>query len=929
MPVYGGYSVSCRPLGTNGSFGPLADTTQAFTQPSTAFIPFVDGSKQLKQNLVFALEAADGNGPFEFMIPVSQYPIPPTYIFPRNYAYASYHFPLDFGSSLYIDSFLDEFKPFEDNYFLRNFVYSPTNMNSDGSLGSGVYYDPSVIPFSLPPIQIPSSVPFSFPEYAYVTGGNTNLLTPQLSTTNAQWIYSACQPPDTAQGNIGIDDPLPYDTLYLPNGQENIFGLAYQSARRLYKQGVTLHDDLLAAGGNIPDTNNAPEFFYAQVAPPQLQTVGYFFGVPNRDYLPGHAGFDPANTVPPLIASVGQSFALSGWARQTVNSNDTKLAYLEQYFDRAYKIDAIGNVTTNQTGLLSPYGEFFPTDPGLVALLTMPDIDTGQRGTGVVNVIKLQTDVDLNGQMDLSFAGPDNTSQARPFQWWINDVSDQMTFTGDPGHEVEDFGFSPDYKSPFIVSRRDLENYARLWICGVPVLPTGQGYTVTLGMSAVSGNPAINLVDAVETNGGTLYLSDTDVAGVELQRDYGLLRMKYPTIAPTNTFTLPANLFTNAGNKYFLFEGAGIGEGQLTLTISQGSNVLAQTSMWLDLHDVKDFYEQAYATNVTSGKPPSSLVSQFSVIKTASVAPDETKQVIVFVHGINNTVSSYESTSRTIFKRLRQSGYRGRFASFRWPCAYLPWNTANPFQYNLGEFYAFKSATALKNYLSYLRNRPDLAGYAIDLYAHSQGNVVASEAVLQGAPFDNYILAQGAFPAHCYDTNAPFLQKLLDAETNSVNAVQTPFYPVNGGYHGYCSTIHGNLLDFYNTNDFALATGTTLGLQTNWEEDQRAQKPEAFLGGPSYVYDPATFITKGYYTFGSSYTVTDLQEIKALVARSRSKAVGAQGGLHGAISGSVDLFGTFGFGLTRSEHSAQFDRPIQTSKSYWDEVVRTFNPATP
>jgi hypothetical protein len=38
-------------------------------------------------------------------------------------------------------------------------------------------------------------------------------------------------------------------------------------------------------------------------------------------------------------------------------------------------------------------------------------------------------------------------------------------------------------------------------------------------MSAVSGNPAINLVDAVETNGGTLYLSDTNVAGVELQRD--------------------------------------------------------------------------------------------------------------------------------------------------------------------------------------------------------------------------------------------------------------------------------------------------------------------------------------------------------------------------------------------------------------------------
>jgi len=362
------------------------------------------------------------------------------------------------------------------------------------------------------------------------------------------------------------------------------------------------------------------------------------------------------------------------------------------------------------------------------------------------------------------------------------------------------------------------------------------------------------------------------------------------------------------------------------LTISQGSNVLAQTSTWLDLHDVKDFFEQAYATNVTSGKPPSSLVSDFDVIQTAkSPAPDETKQIIIFIHGINNTVSDYETTTRIIFKRLYWAGYHGRFASFRWPCSYLPPTTANPFLYNLGEFYAFKSATALKNYLGYLRNnRTDLTGYAIDLYAHSQGNVVTSEALLQGAPFDNYILTQGAFPAHCFDTNAPFLQKLLDAETNSVNAVQTPFYPANGGYHGYCSLIHGNLIDFYNTNDFALATGTTLGLQTNWEEDQRTQKPEAFFGGPSYIYDTNTLITTGYYTFGSSYTVTDLQEIKALVARSRSKAVGAQGGLHGAIRGSVDLFSSYGFWNTRDEHSAQFARPIQTCLPYYRQMLTSF-----
>ena len=129
---------------------------------------------------------------------------------------------------------------------------------------------------------------------------------------------------------------------------------------------------------------------------------------------------------------------------------------------------------------------------------------------------------------------------------------------------------------------------------------------------------------------------------------------------------------------------------------------------------------------------------------------------------------------------------------------------------------------------------------------------------------------------------------------------------------------------FYNANDFALATGSYGPFPTNWEEDQRSQKPEAFMGGPSYIYYPSNQTSVAYYTFGSSYTATDLQEIKSMVARSRSKAVGAQGGLHGVISSSVDLFGSYGFGNTRDEHSAQFDRPIQTVLPYYRQMLTSF-----
>ena len=136
-----------------------------------------------------------------------------------------------------------------------------------------------------------------------------------------------------------------------------------------------------------------------------------------------------------MIAPIGRPLFLTAWAKQAIlNGFTNKFAYLEQYFTNAYTIDATGNVTTNSAGLLSPYGEFFPMQPGPAALVTMADIDPPyQQGTGVVNVIKLQTDVDHNGVMDKSFAGPDNTSQTRPLVWWINNDCDWSTSSSDPG----------------------------------------------------------------------------------------------------------------------------------------------------------------------------------------------------------------------------------------------------------------------------------------------------------------------------------------------------------------------------------------------------------------------------------------------------------------------------------------------------------------
>ena len=82
-----------------------------------------------------------------------------------------------------------------------------------------------------------------------------------------------------------------------------------------------------------------------------------------------------------------------------------------------------------QTSLAFPshsYGDFLPMLPGPAALRTMADIDTGQYTNAVVNVIKLQLDVNHDGTMDLSFAGPDNTFAGPAVcVFWVNNDYDR------------------------------------------------------------------------------------------------------------------------------------------------------------------------------------------------------------------------------------------------------------------------------------------------------------------------------------------------------------------------------------------------------------------------------------------------------------------------------------------------------------------------
>lgn len=874
--------------------GHFSDATSLWGSGRT--IPYFDGRAQLKQNLIFLLRAATPEVSFGYSYHEPSYA--PYFIGnPTNYAYAGF-FEMDDSWGM-PRAEVHEFRPFDEHYRYRNFVFDLAQTGSSGHLQTSLHWES----FWDLVLEYPATNQFRYP---------TNVVTfpTLLGASDTRWLYWSEFFPkyDGPWDVIGITYQAP--DFIMAGGAQNIFGLSYLSAKLAWGNALG-NTATLVPGGSVNGANGG--YFYPETTQPGFQTVNYLFA-PVRDYglsdvpLPGNEGFLNTNTTPLLITSVGDGFfQLAGYAKLAITNGYAGVyGYLGQYFDKAYKTTN-GVVTTNETGILSPYGEFFPTEPGLTALVTMPDLDTGERGTATVHVVKLQLDVNHDGVMDLRFAGPDNTSPSRPFHFWINDDWDRNEKDSDPGNSDR----KHDYVYPVISSKRDLEDFARLWVTGQPPLLASNGYVVTLSWANVTGNPAIRLYRSCETNGGIGYLSDTNIAAQQAayssfymtNSGYGAALDDLP-IGAGNPFVFPANFFASGTNNYLLICGAGVGKGELVLTISQNeTNVFAQTSLWLDLHDVKDFYERAVITNSVIGAI-SNMTSGVHTLQyaTASALGDD-QDIIVLVHGINVSDTAWRISSETVFKRLYWSGFHGKFATVKWPCNYLTPPSPVTFDvFNLSEAKAYKASQAFTNYLNQLRTRfPD---DRLHLLVHSQGNAVASEAIMRsGVPADTYILTQGAIAASAYDVNAPIYQPFVDKEVGL--GITPEWQPL--GYRGIYTNLTGRIVNFYNAQDGVLAI---------WKIDQTDAKPSVY-----YHYDGTNCLYTDF--FFNTRLVSDPQEARAMVSRSRTLSIGQSGPAsgHGVIQSAVDLNAQYGFNSDMSEHSAQWNRPIQTSRPYFQQVL--------
>ncbi|MEI8341113.1 MAG: hypothetical protein WCH43_06195 [Verrucomicrobiota bacterium] len=210
------------------------------------------------------------------------------------------------------------------------------------------------------------------------------------------------------------------------------------------------------------------------------------------------------------------------------------------------------------------------------------------------------------------------------------------------------------------------------------------------------------------------------------------------------------------------------------------------------------------------------------------------------------------------------------------------------------------------------------------------GNVVTGSALQRGMGVNRYFLMEAAIPGGCYNDAVNNYSVFSTVE-------QTKPTPDTGSDLGYRLYVSGSAqnnaqktINFYNTLDFALATGATFPIgSTNWEQNQIDYKPNTFSAS-TYAYDsgfPSAPYPVGQRCFFRNFyppslpgrPVLDIHESMAFVARPRSKAIGAEPNSTSVFPQSIDLQG-YGFTNQRPDHGGQFNRGIQQLDGFYQII---------
>jgi len=845
--------------------------------------------------------------------------------YPSDYVYSSFYHPYEFDNGTGAD--LYEFIPFSVNYLFRNFAFNQSEVDTEGNPTTGADGN------------IDNMWTIGTETYRFYAPTNVVSISALLSPSQSQWIYYPAFRPFPE--GIGLEE-TGTNTVTLFDNATNFFGLEFLSAKIAYAGNPASFTNLYPIGWlPWPEDPFCPA--YPEAAQPVLNTVGYYFCQPGIHLLPGHTNFITTNTSPPLIVGLGQPSRIAGFAKQAISNGDpSKFAYLGQYFEKAYRITN-GVVTSRETGVLSPYGDFFPTEPGQVALVTMTNFGVNERGTAIVNVVSLAIDANHDGTMDTRINGPDFTSIRDPFAFWLNNDFDRGHVVDKTDFEEDDLpgGGSPvtgarsvtdcDYQWALgyyaIPWKRDLEDYTRLWVPGIAALyqaHTNLNFELSIRNNDSATGPAINIFQAVETNGGTLYLTDTNIANQQIAHTpaASLARLLPGSILHLNDLFL----FAGRTNDYFIFCGARRGKGELVLQIKSGTNLLAETSAWIDLKDIKEMYERwtigdiprtdIVPTNVAS-LAPEDLPTGVTPFQYPYSASDTNTSYILHVHGWNLARWEKDRFAETAYKRLYWQGYQGRFGLFRWPTKYnfdgASWydRTTDADNFDSSEWNAWRSSDGLNWLLNRLNT---MYPGQVRMYGHSLGNVVAGEALKKatnGLLVSVYAAVQAAIPSHLYDPNTP-IRSLGIQDSGTPNAY-AHYWASNSPC--YFNGIAGAsaFVNFYNPVDYAVAGP--------WELNQNF-KPDEGLG---YHYSSGVF-SCNVPVNGTPLTFpTDTYRLFAFCVEARCKALGAQTNVAGPFQTALEVNLTappYGYDNTHKSHSGEFRSNNMKRAPFWDTLLR-------
>jgi hypothetical protein len=727
---------------------------------------FADGRLCLKQNLLFELRSATISQPNTSLEPAD-----------TNYVESSFFnwtwLGKGYGSIMatyYLA--MDDLWPFKANYALHGNLYDP---NYTG-LSSFVWQtNVATIPA---PAVLGVGDPYWISQPISISPGGTS-----INPTNGQPLYT---PP-----TISISPDLAAYTnngnLYLESGVNNLFGLAFKAAlvnlggTYWYWDGtewVLEHTPIItiAPGGFTSLTNVG--CFYSQTADPSLQLVNYYFApvntpgtylvgetAPVQPYpLPSYTAFANTNQTGVMIASVGTPTVIGGWAKFSLQ-NSSKFAYLGQYYITNAFVMTNGIVTTITTGVVSPYGDFFPTQPGMVAMVTMPDIDTGAQGTGVVRVVSLCADANHDGAMDFSYFGPDQTSPSRPFRFWINDDQDDGDYGGNgiPGQGVKADGVVKTLIANSnsvlgaeigrqIHGRRDLVDFFPVYLnvgslfqsnalsAGISVTDTNYQFI----LSQADGALRFAYTDLTPTNYMN-YLWDTVDSGKLAYAPLTTISNSGVALSPSFTAGIATN---NQG--IILVEAWESTTQPLVLTIYHGTNQIAQTQLYLSISGV----EQMFRSKTMLLYPQSGTVPDRLTDASVPNEPDTIDKNFVFLHGYNVLPDEARGVASDMFKRMYWSGSHAKFYAVTWEGAdtkgtFPFYNKLTP-NYHTNVVNAFLTAPYLANFVASLTNIGPVV-----VSAHSLGNMVTLSAISDwNAPISQYFMLDAAVPIEAIDPTA-------------------------------------------------------------------------------------------------------------------------------------------------------------------------------